>query len=248
MCTACIGTYNESAGIDPCRCGSPRTHAAMRRIEEDIRRRELIGGGAAILGMFAGFGLAPAKLRAQTPSRQTLLTNLRLFDGETLTIREGLEVLVADGRIAGLPARGQGPSDATVINCGGRTVMPGLIDCHWHATLAAVSETVALMGDIGFVHLMAGREAGATLMRGFTTVRDTGGPAFGLKLAIDRGVIPGPRIFPSGAMISQTSGHGDFRFLNEVPRMPSTPAHYSETQGMAAIADGVDQVLRRTRE
>ncbi len=61
-----------------------------------------------------------------------------------------------------------------------------------------------MSADIGFVHLMAGRQAGATLMRGFTTVRDVGGPAFGLKLAIDRGVVAGPRILASGAMISQT--------------------------------------------
>jgi imidazolonepropionase-like amidohydrolase len=84
-------------------------------------------------------------------------------------------------------------------------------------------------------------------MRGFTTVRDTGGPAFGLKMAIDRGVVTGPRIFPSGAMISQTSGHGDFRLLNTLPRMEGD-ADYTERAGVAAIADGRDEVLRRTRE
>ena len=145
-----------------------------------------------------------------------------------------------------MPA-GQGPEDAERIDCGGRAVIPGLIDAHWHSTLVGVTQTQAMAADIGFIHLMAGREAGATLMRGFTTVRDTGGPAFGLQLAIDRGVLPGPRIFPSGAMISQTSGHGDFRLLNELPRVAGDLSH-SELAGVAAIADGRDEVLRRTRE
>ena len=111
-----------------------------------------------------------------------------------------------------------------------------------------VSQIAALTQDIGFVYLMAGREAGATVMRGFTTVRDTGGPVFGLKLAIDQGAVSGPRIFPSGAMLSQTSGHGDFRLLSALPRMPNEPADYTERTGVAAIADGRDEVLRRTRE
>ncbi len=125
---------------------------------------------------------------------------------------------------------------------------PGLIDCHWHATLVNISQLAAMTQDIGFVHLVAGQEAGATLQRGFTTVRDTGGPVFGLKLAVDRGVVAGPRIFPSGAMLSQTSGHGDFRLLNTLPRMPRDGADYTERAGVAAIADGHDEVLRRTRE
>ena len=203
---------------------------------------------AAIVGMFAGFGLAPKEVRAQTPSRPILLTNLRLFDGETLSMREGVEILVEGERITALPPSGQGPEDAQRIDCGGRAVLPGLIDAHWHATLVAVSQIAALTQDVGFIHLMAGREAGATLMRGFTTVRDLGGPAFGLKLAIDKGAVTGPRIFPSGAMISQTAGHGDFRLLSELPRFPDTPPNNIERQGVALVADGADAVLRATRE
>lgn len=249
MCTACWAPKTaRAAGLDPCHCGAPYTRAAFARIEADLRRRELLGGVAAVLGMFAGFGLAPAEVRAQTPGRPLRLVNLRLFDGARLTMQEGLEVVIAGDRISGLPPAGQGPEEAQVIDCGGRAVIPGLIDCHWHATLVAVSQLVALTQDIGFLHLMAGREAGATLLRGFTTVRDVGGPAFGLKMAIDRGVVAGPRIFPSGAMISQTSGHGDFRLLSELPRFPDTPASNIERQGVALIADGADAVLRATRE
>lgn len=248
MCRACFETVASTGLMHFCHCGSPDTLAAMRRIEADISRRQMLGGMAAVVGMFAGFGLAPKDLRAQAASRPLLLTNLRFFDGNTLSIQSGKDILIEAGRIAALLPAGQGPADAERVDCGGRTVIPGLIDSHWHTTLAAVSQIAAMTQDIGFVHLMAGKEAGDTLMRGFTTVRDVGGPAFGLQAAIDRGVVTGPRIFPAGAILSQTSGHGDFRFQNALPMMPSDPADYATKQGVTAIADGADEVLRRTRE
>ncbi|HMK00909.1 MAG TPA: amidohydrolase family protein, partial [Reyranella sp.] len=106
----------------------------------------------------------------------------------------------------------------------------------------------ALTADMGYINLLAGREAEATLMRGFTTVRDMGGPTFGLKRAIDEGIIAGPRIYPSGAFISQTAGHGDFRQLSDIPRTQNTPLSYAERIGVAAIADSPDEVRLRTRE
>jgi imidazolonepropionase-like amidohydrolase len=245
--TCCEAIEAGSAQINPCLCGAPDTQAAMQRIEADLSRRQFLGGSAAVVGLFAGFGLAPRDLRAQTPGRPVVLTNLRFFDGVTLSMQTGRDIVIEGGRITGLPATGSGPQDADVIDCGGRAVTPGLIDCHWHATLVGVSQIAALTQDIGFVHLMAGREAGATLLRGFTTVRDTGGPVFGLKLAIDQGAVTGPRIFPSGAMLSQTSGHGDFRLLNALPRLDGD-IDYTERTGVAAIADGRAEVLRRTRE
>jgi imidazolonepropionase-like amidohydrolase len=248
MCQACFDNALQTDGLHFCHCATPETQAAMRRIEADLSRRQMLGGMASVVAMFAGFGLAPRKAHGQTPGRPLLLTNLRLFDGETLSIRQGVDILIEGGRISALPPVGQGPTDADVVDCGGRVALPGLIDAHWHTTLASVSQIAAMTQDIGLVHLLAGREAGATLMRGFTTVRDVGGPAFGLKAAIDRGVVTGPRIFPSGALISQTSGHGDFRFSNALPMMPSDPADYATQQGMSAIADGVAEVLRRTRE
>ncbi len=248
MCVVCYDTEGYTAGIDHCLCGAPQTLAAYARIEADISRRQMLGGMAAVVGMFAGFGLAPKKVRAQSIGRPTLLTNLRLFDGMTLSMQSGRSILIEGHRITALPELNDRPEEADIIDCGGRAVIPGLIDSHWHSTLVAVSQLTAMTQDIAFIHLTAGREAGATLMRGFTTVRDVGGPAFGLKMAIDRGVVSGPRIFPSGAMISQTSGHGDFRLLSELPRFPDTPPNTIERQGVALIADGADMVLRAARE
>ena len=249
MCRICDATDAQPDGaIDHCLCGAPQTQAAFARIEADLTRRQMIGGTAAVLGMFEGFGLAPGSAAfGQGADQPILLTNLRYFDGTTLAMQTGREILIQNGRIAGIMPAGEGPEDARRLDCGGRAVIPGLIDAHWHSTLVGVTQMQAMTADIGFVHLMAGRVAGATLQRGFTTVRDTGGPAFGLKTAIDRGVIAGPRILASGAMITQTSGHGDFRMLNELPRADGDIA-YIERVGVSAIADGRAEVLRRTRE
>jgi len=245
ICESAVGIHGEN--IDHCLCGAPLTQAAFARIDADLRRREMLGGMAAVLGLFSGFGLAPGPAHGQGTGQPVLLTNLRYFDGMTLAMQEGRDILLEGGRIAALLPAGTGPEEARRLDCGGRAVIPGLIDAHWHSTLVGVTQLQAMSADIGFVHLMAGRQAGATLMRGFTTVRDTGGPAFGLKLAIDRGVIAGPRILACGAMISQTSGHGDFRMVGDLPRADGDLA-YIERAGVAAIADGRAEVLRRTRE
>src|SRR5262249_32272541 len=141
--------------------------------------------------------------------------NVRVFDGRSGTLSAPSTVLVKGNtieRISTAPPDAAAMGNATIIDGQGRVLMPGLIDAHWHAFMAAVPQPVLLTADSSYLQLLAARQAGATLMRGFTTVRDMGGPVFGLKRAIDEGVIDGPRIYPSGAFISQTSGHGDFRF------------------------------------
>jgi imidazolonepropionase-like amidohydrolase len=145
------------------------------------------------------------------------------------------------------PGAVAGPG-ATTIDGAGRTLMPGLIDAHWHTTLVRPTPEQAIFGDLGFTNLLAGAEATATLMRGFTTVRDMGGPSFGLKQAIDTGLVAGPRIWPAGAMISVTSGHGDFRMMTDLPRDPSTPLPRMEQIGGSRIADSADEVRRAARE
>jgi imidazolonepropionase-like amidohydrolase len=126
--------------------------------------------------------------------------------------------------------------------------MPGLIDAHWHAMLVRPTPAQLLVDDVGYMNLVAGAEATDTLMRGFTTVRDVGGPSFGLKRAIDEGIVAGPRIYPSGAIITVTSGHGDFRHAHEVPRVIGSPLSRQERTGASMIADSPDEVRVRVRE
>jgi imidazolonepropionase-like amidohydrolase len=163
-------------------------------------------------------------------------------------LRSGAQILIEGNRIASIDTtRSAPPSDATVIDCGERILMPGLIDNHWHAFLVRPTPVQA-MGDLAFNVLAAGDEATDTLMRGFTTVRDMGGPAFGLKRAIDAGIVEGPRIYPSGAMISVTSGHGDFRQFSDLPRTIGGPLTRMEQLGGSIIADSPDEVRMRVRE
>jgi imidazolonepropionase-like amidohydrolase len=125
--------------------------------------------------------------------------------------------------------------------------MPGLIDAHVHLMFTTVPQMAALTSDIGFINVAAVKGAEDMLMRGFTSVRDAGGPVFGLKRGIDAGLARGPRIWPSGAFISQTGGHGDFRLPNELPARPGEFT-FTERVGAAAIADSPDAVRLRTRE
>lgn len=181
----------------------------------------------------------------------TLFQEVRIFDGKSETLSDPADVLIRGNkidRISTKPISLDKHAKVTVIAGKGRVLMPGLIDAHWHMIMAATPQAMLMTADPAYVQLRAARTAEATLMRGFTTVRDMGGPTLGLKRAIDEGLMKGPRIYPSGAFISQTSGHGDFRFSFEVPRKPGGPLSYSEREGIAAIADSPDEVRLRTRE
>ncbi|HZY86700.1 MAG TPA: amidohydrolase family protein [Gemmataceae bacterium] len=189
----------------------------------------------------------PAKVGARQPNA-TLFKNVKVFDGKSDKLTANTSVLVVGNKIEKIGGAVAAPEKATVIDAGGRVLMPGLIDAHWHAFMASTPQMLLMTAGPSYLHLLAARQAEATLMRGFTTVRDCGGPVFGLKRAIDEGVMTGPRIYPSGAFISQTSGHGDFRWRFEVPRTLGGPLSNSEVEGVAAIADSPDEVRLRTRE
>jgi imidazolonepropionase-like amidohydrolase len=185
---------------------------------------------------------------AQAPA-EVLFRNVRVFDGKSDRLTAPTSVLVRGNQIAAIgPAVVPTATGATIVEGEGRTLMPGLIDAHWHTILIRPTPEQAIYGDVGFTNLLAGSEARATLMRGFTTVRDLGGPSFGLKQAIDRGVVEGPRIWPSGAMITVTSGHGDFRMASELPRDASQPLSRMEQIGGSMVADSPDAVRQRVRE
>ncbi len=191
---------------------------------------------------------AMAEDMSQT-SGDVLFRDVRVFDGRSDVVSAPTSVLVRGNKIAaiGAEATSRGAA-ATVIEAGGRTLMPGLIDAHWHTMLIRPTPDVAIYGDIGFINFLAGAEARATLMRGFTTVRDMGGPSFGLKQAIDLGIVEGPRIWPSGAIITVTSGHGDFRMTSELPRDGTRSLSRMEQIGGSMVADSPDMVRQRARE
>lgn len=229
-----------------CVCSSPMCQRLHQRVTEDLSRRSFIGGVAAMLAPFA----LPSGAMATTADdkRPLLLTNLRLFDGSGKSVRNGLQVLVQGQRIVDVLPASATVEGAHLLDCQGKLVMPGLIDVHWHTMLAGISQMAAMSSDLGYLYLVAAQEAQRTLLRGFTAVRDAGGPSFALKRAIDEGLVAGPRIYPSGAMISQTSGHGDFRLRSDLPRADNASLSLVESTGVAMIADGEAQVLRRVRE
>jgi len=135
-----------------------------------------------------------------------------------------------------------------VIDGKGRTLMPGLIDAHWHVMFNFWPISKMMSADFGS-HCIAGSLAiKDTLLRGFTTVRDPAGNCMPVKKAVDEGSIVGPRIYPSLGAISQTSGHFDFRGPNDVPEDPNALLPYTMKSGHTIVADGVPEVIKRTRE
>ena len=139
--------------------------------------------------LFIGGCLGTADAFAQE-ARQTsvLFENVRIFDGKGSKLSAPSYVLVRENKvekISAQPISTDRRADTVFIDGGGRTLMPGLIDMHWHTMMVRPTPAQLLTSDIGYLNLVAGSEATDTLMRGFTTVRDMGGPAFGLKRAID---------------------------------------------------------------
>ncbi|TAU82549.1 metal-dependent hydrolase family protein [Rhizobium leguminosarum] len=242
--------YDHLADNLTCKCCDPTLQALTHRMNADLSRRGFFVGAAAML---AGMGLSglPSTVRAQSAAAKgTLFENVRIFDGVSDVLSDASNVLVVGNLIKSismLPI--QVPADISVrrIAGGGRTLMPGMIDAHTHIMFSTIPQLAVLTSDIGFINVAAVKAAGETLMRGFTTIRDMGGPCFGLKRGIDAGLVPGPRIWPSGAFISQTGGHGDFRLPTDLPAGPNEYT-YSERVGGSAIADDPGTVRKRARE
>ncbi|TDG12806.1 amidohydrolase family protein [Seongchinamella unica] len=183
---------------------------------------------------------------AQEATTVTLITDARIFDGVNEKLTDG-DVLIENNLIKQVGADIEAPAGATVIDAGGKTLMPGLSDVHWHAALAELPMSSLFSGDAYEVGIRATIGAPKTLMRGFTTVRDMGGNTFSLKKLIDQGLVVGPRILPSGPMISQTGGHFDYRLPNQVPDRAGIIDYWGRV-GMNAIADGETEVRKRSRE
>lgn len=182
-----------------------------------------------------------------------LLQNVHIFNGKSGALSPASNVLVRGNRIETIstaPIAVDRIANTIIINGGGRTLMPGLIDAHVHIAFGSMLLTQLYDPKTTPEQLgaAAAASAGQMLMRGFTAVRDVGGPIFPLKRTIDAGKIPGPRIWPSGAIISQTAGHGDFRTPDDRSRRFFGKPSRAEEYGASYIADGRDEVLTATRE
>ncbi|QJF51107.1 metal-dependent hydrolase family protein [Roseobacter ponti] len=175
-----------------------------------------------------------------------VIRNAQIFNG----CDEGLidaDVLVSGQLIEAIGDDIETPEGAFEIDAEGHTLMPGLIDNHWHGIFAEATIAQLMLSGEGYWNLLAAKAQNNALARGFTTVRDTAGPMFDIARATDEGLIDGPRVFASGPALSITAGHQDFRMTREVPT-PAGELHSFERGNMFYITDGVPDVLKRTRE
>jgi imidazolonepropionase-like amidohydrolase len=173
-----------------------------------------------------------------------LFKNAKLLDPTKDDLQDGMAVFVEGGRIREV-TRATRISGATVVDVGGRTLMPGLIDCHVHVFLPEVNIRALEAVPLTLLAARAAPLMRAMLDRGFTTVRDTGGADWGIREAVERGYLPGPRLFIAGRAIGQTSGHSDPRRRTDLAG--SCPTENAMVFTMA-IADGVAEVRRAVRE
>ncbi|MGC6400297.1 amidohydrolase family protein [Sphingomonas sp. FW199] len=197
-----------------------------------------------------GLSATATTLLAQ-PVEEVVFRDVRVFDGTSDSLTAPTTVVVRGNTIIAIGTQASPQSDqATVIEGSGRTLMPGLIDNHVHMMFNSLSPAQMASPDMGLDKIMqlSAGQAQAMLLRGFTAVRDVGGPSFELKQLIDSGRVKGPRIWPSGPMISQTSGHADLRGPTEPSRRFSGKMSHAEEVWASVIADGRDEVLTAVRE
>ncbi|WP_138418049.1 metal-dependent hydrolase family protein [Sinomonas gamaensis] len=170
-----------------------------------------------------------------TPGSLTI-RNALIFDGESPELSEG-SISIRDGRIT---AVGREAEEAgVVLDAGGRTVIPGLIDAHFHAYALSLTSAANETGPLSYSALTGARRLAAALSRGFTAVRDVAGGDVGLANAIEEGLYPGPRYFFTGPALSQTGGHGDIRAAND--------GGCFHGGHMCEVVDGADDLLRAVR-
>jgi len=198
-----------------------------------------ISVGLAVL--FASQALAAEEKKPT----QVLFTNVNIFDGKSDKLANGMSVLVEGNHIKQLSKDLKAGDGATVIDGGGRTLMPGLIDSHSHFNMNVDGGATKMEGlRWDEIASRAAAQAADWLADGFTTVRDMGGTADGLKKTIDSGLLDGPRIYPSASYISQTSGHGDLALVSQ--NVDPSVSNYLRL-GITQIVDGPDAVRAAVR-
>ena len=213
-----------------------------------MKKRTIIFTFTLLFGLLT-FNLVQAQGNTNTG---VIFENVRIFDGSSEKLSEPTNVLVVGNVITQITSQSITRTDIKIIKIKGNgyTLMPGLIDNHVHILMSSSSQADLVDPKISIETLQqrATDEAKKILLRGFTSVRDLGGPMLTSQKLIDAGTLPGPRVYSSGAMISQTSGHGDSRLPNERSRRFFGEISRGELMGANFIADGRDEVLTATRE
>jgi len=178
-----------------------------------------------------------------------IFTNSRVFDGVQPQLRDDINVVVEGDRISQLLHRSEPlPAEAEVIDAGGRVLMPGLIDAHIHAYAADINLLTNDRKPVTLIAHHANQRLENMLARGFTTVRDCGGADVGLAMALEQGLVKGPRLIYCGKIISQTGGHGDVRSPHEHEEEGCWTCGCTYAGHMTITVDGVDQVRRAVRD
>ena len=175
---------------------------------------------------------------------QTLFLHAAIADGSSPEPRHG-NVLVEDGVIRDVDAAAGAAENREVIDLAGKTLMPGLIDCHVHVVASMMDLTMnaqlpEAMAVLRSLPIMKGM-----LDRGFTTVRDVGGAPFALAEAIEQGYAPGPRLVVCGKALSRTGGHGDLRPRHDTHAENRWARNFG---ALGRVADGPDEVRRAARQ
>lgn len=178
---------------------------------------------------------------------QVVFENARIFDGFSADCAEGMSVLVEDGMIREISDRPILTEGARRIDVAGKTLMPGLIDCHIHAYFSDLNAKVVDGRDAPYRTAHAIQKLGHALDCGFTTVRDIGGGDFPLAAAVADGLIRGPRFFYAGKVLSMTGGHVDYRTPNEQHHTHGYCSCASMNWG-GVVVDGVDACIKAARE
>ncbi|HJY42942.1 MAG TPA: amidohydrolase family protein [Steroidobacteraceae bacterium] len=175
---------------------------------------------------------------------QLLIRCGKVFDGERLRPEPDLCIEVRDGRIASIgPARNNDQAAIKTINARDYTVLPGLIDAHFHAVSASLDVSAIDRMHPSHRALGARDHLEAALRRGFTTVRDAGGADIGLVRATEEGLIDGPRLLIAGKALSQTGGHGDMR-----PGESVQLCGCGYSGALSAVVDGADAMREKVRD
>ncbi len=192
--------------------------------------------------------LALVLLSGASKAQDLVIRNARVFDGASADLSAPQDIAISNGLISEIGRDLDVAEMTEEIDAQSRVVMPGLINSHAHIMMQ-MPVGQALTTDAFYWAYVATKASKTMLDSGFTTIRDMSGNTFSLKQAIDQGVVAGPRIYPSGAMISQTAGHSDHRTAANNSRLldPTSRSHFEEL-GMTMVADGRPEVLQAARE